>query len=58
MKLINQPKTERGEKTLQSIIEAAEKVFMDKGYNGSTVKDISNEAGVSGLRLSKCPVSY
>lgn len=47
MKLINQPKTERGEKTLQSIIEAAEKVFMDKGYNGSTVKDISNEAGVS-----------
>lgn len=47
MKLINQPKTEKGEKTLQNIIEAAEKVFMIKGYNGSTVKDISNEAGVS-----------
>lgn len=47
MKLINQPKTERGEKTLQSIIEAAEQVFREKGYNGSTVKDISDQAGVS-----------
>lgn len=47
MKFINQPKTERGEKTLQSIIEAAEQVFRDKGYNGSTVKDISDQAGIS-----------
>lgn len=47
MKLINQPKTERGEKTLQSIISAAENVFRDKGYNGATVKDIADEAGVS-----------
>lgn len=47
MKLINQPKTERGEKTLLNIIEAAEIVFSKKGYNKATVKDISNEAGVS-----------
>lgn len=47
MKLINQPKTERGEKTLLNIIEAAEIVFSKKGYNRATVKDISNEAGVS-----------
>lgn len=47
MELINRPKTTRGEKTLQSIIDAAEVVFYEKGYNGSTIKDISNEAGVS-----------
>lgn len=47
MSLINRPKTTRGEKTLQSIIDAAEIVFYEKGYNGSTIKDISNEAGVS-----------
>lgn len=47
MKLINQPKTERGEKTLKSIISAAETEFRDKGYNGATVKDIACEAGVS-----------
>lgn len=47
MKLINQPKTERGEKTLKTIIKAAEAVFHEKGYNGSTVKDISDKAGVS-----------
>lgn len=47
MKYINQPKTERGEKTLQNIISAAESVFRDKGYNGATVKDIAAEAGVS-----------
>lgn len=47
MNLINRPKTARGEKTLQSIIEAAETVFNEKGYNGSTIKDISAEAGVS-----------
>lgn len=47
MQLINKPKTEKGEKTLNKIIEGAEKVFRDKGYNGSTVKNISKEAGVS-----------
>lgn len=47
MQLINKPKTEKGEKTLNNIIEGAEKVFREKGYNGSTVKDISKEAGVS-----------
>ncbi|NLW53198.1 MAG: TetR/AcrR family transcriptional regulator [Tissierellia bacterium] len=47
MNLINQPKTARGEKTLQSIIDAAEKIFYEKGYNGSTIKDIANEASVS-----------
>lgn len=47
MNLINQPKTARGEKTLQSIIDAAEKIFHEKGYNGSTIKDIATEANVS-----------
>lgn len=47
MKYINQPKTQRGEKTLHNIISAAEIVFRDKGYNGATVRDIALEAGVS-----------
>lgn len=47
MKFINEPKTERGEQTLYNIIEAAEKVFYEKGYNGATIKDIAREAGVS-----------
>ena len=47
MKFINEPKTERGEQTLYNIIEAAEKVFYEKGYNGATIKDIDREAGVS-----------
>ena len=47
MKYVNRPKTVRGEKTLQNIIEAAETVFYHKGYNGSTIKDISKKAGVS-----------
>lgn len=47
MKFINEPKTVRGEQTLQSIIQAAEKVFYAKGFNGSTIKDIAKEAGVS-----------
>lgn len=47
MEYVNLPKTERGQKTLEKIVEAAEIVFYEKGYNGSTIRDISKEAGVS-----------
>lgn len=40
------PKTERGERTFFRIIEAAEQVFLTKGYHGSGIKDITDEAGV------------
>lgn len=47
MKLVNLPKTVRGQKTLKRITDAAELVFYEKGYNGSTIKDIASEAEVS-----------
>ncbi|MGF0040051.1 TetR/AcrR family transcriptional regulator [Peptoniphilaceae bacterium SGI.131] len=47
MELINRPKTAKGETTLKNIITAAENVFYKKGYNGSTIRDIAKEAGIS-----------
>lgn len=40
------PKTERGERTFHRLIEAAEKLFLSKGYHGTGIKDITDEAGV------------
>jgi AcrR family transcriptional regulator len=41
------PVTERGRQARQRILDAAEKVFGEKGYFGSAVSDITREAGVA-----------
>lgn len=46
MPLVHQPKTARGQETLDNISQAAERVFYEKGYHASTIKDITSEANV------------
>jgi AcrR family transcriptional regulator len=41
------PSTERGRQSRQRILEAAEKVFGDKGYFPASIADITREAGVA-----------
>ncbi len=41
------PATERGRQSRQRIVEAAEKVFGEKGYFPAAVSDITREAGVA-----------
>ena len=45
--LINQPKTKRGEATLEKILEAAEQLFYEKGYHGTNIVDITQKAGIA-----------
>ncbi|MBQ9059441.1 MAG: TetR/AcrR family transcriptional regulator [Atopobiaceae bacterium] len=45
--IIREPQTERGKKTLNSIVQAALKVFVEKGYHNAGITDITNEAGVA-----------
>lgn len=44
--LVNKPKTERGERTFSRLIESAEQLFLEKGYHGTGIKDITDAAGV------------
>lgn len=46
MKFANQPKTEKGQETLDKIIEVSERLFSEKGYYKTSVKEITQEAGV------------
>lgn len=46
MSLVNQPKTQRGQETLDNLCAAAERVFFKKGYHASTIKDITEEANI------------
>jgi AcrR family transcriptional regulator len=41
------PSTERGRQSRQRILDAAEKVFGDKGYFPASISDITREAGVA-----------
>lgn len=41
------PSTERGRQSRQRILDAAEKVFGDKGYFPASIADITREAGVA-----------
>ena len=41
------PVTERGRQSRQRLLDAAEKVFGEKGYFASSVSDITREAGVA-----------
>jgi AcrR family transcriptional regulator len=42
-----EPSTPRGEATRQRVLEAAERVFGDKGYYGASVTEITRAAGVA-----------
>lgn len=44
--LVNQPKTARGQETLNRICAAAEEVFCEKGYYETSINDITGRAGV------------
>src|SRR5690554_2978808 len=46
MPLVNTPKTQRGQETLDNLCAAAEQMFYEKGYHNSTIKDITQEAGI------------
>lgn len=45
--LINKPKTKRGLATLNQLLNAAIKVFYEKGYSNASINDITNEADVA-----------
>lgn len=45
--LVNQPKTKRGQKTLENIVRAAEELFFEKGYHATSIIDITNEADIA-----------
>lgn len=44
---VNQPKTKRGQKTLENIVRAAEELFFEKGYHATSIIDITNEADIA-----------
>lgn len=44
--LINYPKTKRGELTLNKLLNAAEMLFLEKGYFSASIVDITKHAGV------------
>ncbi len=44
--LANQPKTKRGQETLRRICTAAEELFCEKGYYGTSITDITGRANV------------
>ena len=45
--IVNQPKTKRGQKTLNKILKAAEGLFYQKGYHGTSIIDITNESEIA-----------
>ncbi|MFP3889217.1 TetR/AcrR family transcriptional regulator [uncultured Ralstonia sp.] len=44
---VSQPKTARGQKTRESLLRAAEKVFGEKGYYTASISEITQEAEVA-----------
>jgi len=47
MSYVNLPKTKRGEQTLKRICDAAEELFLERGYYHTEVSDITKKAGVA-----------
>ncbi len=45
--LVNQPKTKRGEATLERILATAEQNFFEKGYHGTSIVDITQSADIA-----------
>lgn len=46
-RFVKQPKTKRGEVTLERIVKAGEECFLKKGYHGSSINDITSTAEVA-----------
>ena len=46
-RFVKQPKTKRGEVTLERIVKAGEDCFLKKGYHGSSINDITSTAEVA-----------
>lgn len=46
MAKMHPPKTERGQETLDRLLEAAAQLFFEKGFHRTTIKDITTAAGV------------
>jgi AcrR family transcriptional regulator len=46
-RFVKQPKTRRGEATLERIVKAGEECFLKKGYHGSSINDITSSANVA-----------
>lgn len=46
-KLIKEPKTKRGEKTLLKILNASEFLFFEKGYHSTSIGDITKKAKIA-----------
>jgi AcrR family transcriptional regulator len=44
--IVNMPKTERGQATLDKICLAAESLFYEKGYHNTSIVDITNSSGI------------
>ena len=44
---INQPKTSRGQETLEKILKASEVLFGERGYYNTTISEITREADVA-----------
>jgi AcrR family transcriptional regulator len=44
--IVNMPKTERGQATLEKICLAAETLFYEKGYHNTSIVDITNLSGI------------
>lgn len=45
--IVNMPKTERGQATLEKICLAAETLFYEKGYHNTSIVDITNFSGIA-----------
>jgi AcrR family transcriptional regulator len=45
--IVNQPKTERGQVTLDKICQAAEELFCHKGYHNTSIVDITKLSGIA-----------
>ena len=44
---INQPKTSRGQETLERILKASEMLFGERGYYNTTISEITREADIA-----------
>lgn len=44
---VNQPKTSRGQETLEKILKASEMLFGERGYYNTTISEITREADIA-----------
>jgi AcrR family transcriptional regulator len=45
--LMSEESTSRGERTRSEILEAANRLFIDRGYHGTSMRQIAQQAGIS-----------